>query len=66
LKRLKIILAVLAMVLFAAGPAAAETFTAEIGGVTAEATSVFLGNVFGDAEVGPAIDAEAESMSLFF
>lgn len=65
MKRLKIMVAVLALVLFVAGPAAAETVTAEIGGVSAEATSVFLGNDFADAEVGP-VDAEAESTFLFF
>lgn len=57
--------AVLALVLFTASPAMADTVTAETGGVFAEATSVFLGNDFGDAEVLP-VDAEAESTFLFF
>lgn len=53
----------LALMLMAAAPAMANT--AETGGVYAEATSVFLGNDFGDAEVLP-VDAEAESQFLFF
>ena len=65
MKRLKIMVAVLALVLFAAGPAMADTAAAGIGGVTAVSDSAFLGNDFADAEVGP-VDAEAESTFLFF
>ncbi len=57
--------AMLAVVLFAAGPALADTVTAETGSAFAEGDSVFLGNDFGDAEVLP-VDAEAESEFLFF
>lgn len=66
MKRLKIMVAVLALVLFAAGPAMAETVEAEIAGVEAEATSVFLGDDTGEAEVGEAFEVEAESGFLFF
>lgn len=65
MRKLMAIVAMLAMMLMAAAPAMADTVTAETGGVFAEATSVFMGNDFADAEVLP-VDAEAESQFLFF
>jgi hypothetical protein len=64
-KRLKIMVAVLALVLFAAVPAMANTVTAEVGNVTAEAESVFLGNDTATAAVGD-LEATAESSFLWF
>ena len=58
--------AMLAVVLFAASPALADTVTAEVGNVTAESDSAFLGEDFADAEVGSIVDAEAFSEFLFF
>lgn len=63
MKRLKIMVAVLALVLFAAVPAMADTVTAEIGGVSAEAKSSFFGTDTATAEVG---DLTAEAESEFF
>jgi uncharacterized membrane protein YhhN len=57
--------AMLAVVLFAAGPALADTVTAETGSAFAESDSAFLGSDFADAEVLP-VDAEAWSTFLFF
>jgi hypothetical protein len=66
LKRLKIMVAMLALVLFAAGPATADATFANVGSVDAFSESVFLGDDFGDAEVGGAVDAEGLSEFLFF
>ena len=58
--------AMLAVVLFAAGPALADTVTAEVGSVNAESDSAFLGDDTAEAEVGEAFEVEATSTFLFF
>ena len=62
LKRLKMLVAVLALVVFAAAPAVADTTESEIAGVSAESTSWFLG--YDPAEIGP-VEAEGHSSFLF-
>ncbi|HSK98893.1 MAG TPA: hypothetical protein VK869_01020 [Rubrobacteraceae bacterium] len=65
MRKLKVLGATLVMALLVASPAVADTVTAEIGGVSATAESVFLGNDTATAEVGN-LSAEAENEFLFF
>lgn len=65
MRKLKVLGATLAMALLVASPAVADTVTAEVGGVSATAESVFLGNDTATAEVG-GVNATAESEFLFF
>ena len=72
-KRLTILVAMLAMMMFAAVPAFADTTLVTIGPlnaegegvINAEAESVFLGNDSAEGSIG-GITAEAESHFLFF
>lgn len=65
MRKLKVLGATLAMALLVASPAAADTVTASVGGVSAEGDSAFLGDDSSTAEVG-GVSAEAESSFLFF
>ncbi len=65
MRKLKVLGATLAVAMLLASPAAADTLTAQIGGVSATAESQFLGNDTATAEVGN-VSAEAESEFLFF
>jgi hypothetical protein len=72
-KKLTVLVAMLAMMLFAAAPAFADTALVNIGPlnaegegvISAEAESVFLGNDSAEGSIG-GITAEAESHFLFF
>lgn len=65
MRKLKVLGATLAIALLVASPVAANTVTAEIGGVSATAESQFLGNDTATAEVG-GVSATAENQFLFF
>jgi len=65
LRKLKVLIATLALVAVMAAPVAAQTTTASIGGVSAEADHSFLGSNDATAEVGN-LSAEAEDDFLFF
>ena len=65
MRKLKVWITVLAMALLVASPALADTVTVQIGGVSAEGTSQFLGNDSATAEVGN-FGVTAESQFLFF
>jgi hypothetical protein len=65
LRKLKVLIATLALVAVMAAPVAAQTTTASIGGVSTEADHSFLGSNDATAEVGN-LSAEAEDDFLFF
>ncbi|HSL00444.1 MAG TPA: hypothetical protein VK869_08905 [Rubrobacteraceae bacterium] len=65
MRKLRILIATLALTALMAAPVAAQTTTAEIGGVSATATNEFLGENSAEASVGD-LTAEAEDDFLFF
>ena len=65
MRKLKTLIATLALVALMAAPVAAQTTTASIGGVSAEADHAFLGSNDATAEVGN-LSAEADDDFLFF